>query len=147
MPYDDQYVKQLEKENELLRRKIEMNPTLKEILGKYFCLSKEVNRNGEESYGLTLTPMKIMKKDYEYLESVGIPSEETPVDVEFTNSFIVGNDKEVKEILDEFYKNVNIPKEYLEDLHKPCQYKSLADAKDKAKKAMQSSIDSNEEIP
>ena len=148
MPTDEEYLKQLEKENELLRRKIEMNPTLREILGKYFCLSKEVNKVGEESYGLTLTPMKIQKKDYEYLESVGIPLEESYVEDAFTNSFIFfGNDKDVKQILDEYYKNIKVPKDYFEELNKPCPYKSLADANDKAKEAVKASLDSSEEIP
>jgi hypothetical protein len=134
MPYDEEYVKQLERENELLRRKIETSPTLKETLGKYFCLSKEVNRAGEVSYGLKLTPIMIVQKDFEYLETVGILSEEVEVEEDFTNSFIVGNDEDVKKILEEYRKhNIKFPDECIKEINKPCPYKSLEDVENQAK--------------
>jgi hypothetical protein len=110
---EKEYVKQLEEENEMLRRKIDMNPVLRELLGKYFRLSKEVNRRGEEVYRLDVSAIMLTKKDYEYLISVGIPYDDVTVD-EFTNEMVVGTDHDVKKILEEYYKSVKVPKDYME---------------------------------
>jgi hypothetical protein len=128
----DDYVKQLEAENEMLRRKIEMNPTLADIMKRYFCLSKETNRRGEVSYGLQLTSIAasnfLHEKDYEYLKSVGIHEEEVMIDVEFDKNVTVTNDdKLVNEILDDYYKSIKVPKEYMNGLDEPCPVKSIDD--------------------
>ncbi len=107
---EKEYVKQLERENEFLRNKIEMNPTLADIMKKYFCLSKEVNRNGEESYGLTLTPMAqskfLRKEDYDYLLGIGVHEEHIDCADEFAKDVTVTNDdKMVNEILDKYYES------------------------------------------
>ncbi len=119
MPYDDDYVKQLEKENENLRRRMEVNATLADILKKYFLLSKKVNRRGEEFYGVTLTPGSfshgLSKFDYDYLTSIGI-LEETDTGEAQRTEFVANDDPGIKEILDEFYKNVKLPKEYMKNM-------------------------------
>jgi hypothetical protein len=125
---DGEYVKRLEEENEMLRRKIDVNPVLRELLGKYFRLKKEVNRSGEADYALDVSTRKLNKEDYEYLTSVGIPDNELTVE-EFTNAFIVGTDDDVKKILDEYYKSVKLPENYIKDLKEPCPVKSMDDYK------------------
>jgi hypothetical protein len=131
MPYDDDYVKQLERENELLRRKIEMNPTLAEILKKYFCLSKEVNRKGEETYGLVLTPMAqshfLRKGDYDYLKDVGVHEDLIEGVNDFEKNVTVTNDDGINEILDELYKNIKLPKEYMTSLQDTCPVEKIDD--------------------
>lgn len=131
MSYDEDYVKQLEKENELLRRKIEMNPTLAEILKKYFRLSKEVNRNGEETYGLVLTPMTqshfLRKADYDYLKDVGVYEDLVEGVNDFEKNVTVTNDDDVNEILDEIYKNIKVPEEYMTGLQDKCPVEKIDD--------------------
>jgi hypothetical protein len=129
---EKEYVKQLEQENEFLRNKIEMNPTLADIMKKYFCLSKEVNRKGEESYGLTLTPMAqskfLRKEDYDYLKNIGVHEEYTDCAEYFAKDVTVTNDdKMVNEILDKYYESAKIPPDYMKSLEQSCPVKKIDD--------------------
>lgn len=139
---NEEYVKQIEAENEMLRRKIEMNPTLADILKRYFCLYKETNRQGLTSYGLMLTPMAkanfLHEEDYKYLKSVGIYEEEVIDAVEFEKNVTVTNDDPlVNEILDEFYKNVKVPEKFIQGLDEPCPVKKIDDYTDELRKIME----------
>jgi hypothetical protein len=99
---------------------------------KYFCLSKEVNRKGEESYGLTLTPMaqsKFLRKgDYDYLKNIGVHEEYTDCAEYFAKDVTVTNDdKMVNEILDKYYESAKIPPDYMKSLEQPCPVKKIDD--------------------
>jgi hypothetical protein len=113
MTTSDEYIKTLEKENETLRNRIEMNPTLADILKRYFCLTKEINRDGVVSYGLQLTPMAnsnfLHEDDYNYLKKVGVHEEMVMGVADFQKNVTVTNDNNlVNELLDEFYRHNKI---------------------------------------
>lgn len=114
MTPDEEYVKSLEKENETLRNRIEMNPTLADILKRYFNICKEVNRNGEVSYGLVLTPMAqskfLREDDYNYLKNIGVDEEVIENVSNFESNVTVTNDnEEVNKLLDEWYEKIKMP--------------------------------------
>lgn len=116
MEIDREYVKVLEAENEALRLKIDTNPILANILGKYFFLSKKVNRQGKEHYSIGLTPMILAKEDYDYLLRIGVPEDFIS---EFSHGEISGfvfDEYESKKILENYRKTIDVPQEYLDDV-------------------------------
>ena len=113
MSSTDEYIKSLENENEILKNRIDMNPTLADILKRYFCLVKEVNRDGVVSYGLQLTPMAnsnfLHEDDYNYLKNIGVHEDVVMGVADFEKNVTVTNDNNlVNELLDEFYKHNKI---------------------------------------
>jgi hypothetical protein len=106
-----EYIKRLEAENESMRRKWDTDsPTIGEIMGKFFTLTKTINRKGEETFCVVSNPNAYSLKmgDYNYLRDIGIP-EDPEVDERIETARAEAVDTgypEVNKILDEYYNKI-----------------------------------------